>query len=87
MNEITPAEFMEWIAFDALEPVGLWPPASMVASVIANEIRLIAAGLGGQKIKTEDLYAVNDFVPGVAEKKQRAKTEQTLDSLDAITGL
>ena len=87
LNEITPRDFAEWIAFDLLEPVGMWRLASMTASVVANEVRLIASGLGGQKMKPEDLYEVNAFVPLVQIAKQEQERKAQIESLDSIVGL
>jgi len=87
LREISPEEFVEWLAYERIEPFGRpWNQASLAASVVANEVRMVAAGLGGQKLKAEDLYAVDDFVPGVAEEKQRAEQRESIKSLKGLIG-
>jgi len=87
LGELSPKEFIEWMAFDRLEPIGPWQPASMVASVNANEQRMIAAAQGGQKLPPDELYPQNAFVPGVGEKLREQETKETVATLDGLIGL
>lgn len=87
LNELEPWELREWQAFDWLEPVSPWQPASVMASVNANEMRMIAAAQSGQKLPPEDLYPSNAFVPGVGEKLKEHETKETIAALDRLVGL
>ena len=87
LREISPEEFVEWLAYERIEPFGRpWNQASMAASVVANEIRMIASGLGGGKIQQDDLYGIDDFVPGVGEEKQKIERDKQIDSLKCLMG-
>lgn len=88
INEISISDFMDWLAFSEIEPYGgEWHQASMVASVAANELRMIAAGFGGEKLKPEDMYSTDAFVPGVGERKAAEEKKKITESLDDLIGL
>lgn len=87
LNDIDVKELREWQAFDSLEPVGPWQPASMVASVNANEMRMVEAAKTGQKLPPESFYPQNAFVPGVGEKLREKEAEESCEAIDGMIGL
>lgn len=76
------------MAFERIEPFGQeWHQASTIAAAIVNEVRSIAAGIGGNKLTDEDYQALDDFVPGVAARKHLEKVNETEKQLKGMIGL
>lgn len=88
LRELSPQDLLDWMAFERIEPFGQeWHQASMVASVVANELRIIASGIGGQKVQSDDLYGADTFVPGVAERLARDEATANEKALKGLIGL
>jgi hypothetical protein len=88
LRELSPQEFIEWMAFERVEPFGQeWHQASMMTAAIVNQIRQIAAGIGGRKLDEDDYEHADAYVPGAAERRAQAEAKKTVSELKGLIGL
>lgn len=88
LSELSPQEFIEWMAFERVEPFGQeWHQTSVIAAAVVNEIRGIAAGLGGQAMKEENAMDADHYVPGVAARKAADEAKAAERTLRGMVGL
>lgn len=88
LRELSPPEFVEWMAFERIEPFGQeWHQASTITAAVVNEIRSIAAGIGGRRLEQEDFETLDAFVPGVAQRRAGEEADATAKTLDGMIGL
>ena len=67
-----PKHLERWKEFHSEEPFGKpWHQMSAGSAAIVNEIRIIAAGLGGVKLKDKDFVKEDGFVPQFVEPETK----------------
>lgn len=88
LSELSPQEYIEWVAFERIEPYGQeWHQTSNAAAAVINELRVMMAGFGGKNLPADQHESPDFLVPGVATRKAAEQLDDAMESLDAITGL
>ena len=74
LEELTPEEFDEWMAYDSVEPFDNgWLQAGVVSSSVQNCILTALSSFGGKTLQASELSNPCDFVPWL-EKPKRGMT-------------
>ena len=81
LDSITPAQFNEWIAFNALEPIGNdWDQAATIAATLHNEMESIRCMFGGQK--KPEFHNIEDYVPTAKPKRKKVQRMTVQEMVD-----
>ena len=85
LREMETQDFYDWKAFERIEPWGdEWRQTSTISTVIANEIRRVAAMFGSGQLEEKDLYQLSNFVPHWHDERLTAESEEIGKALDSL---
>ena len=80
MARMTPGQFSERLAADMLDPIDdTWMLANLMAS-IENQLKVVVARFGNEKLEKGDIAKVGDYLPKLAPTKPAAKTSSNLQA-------
>ena len=75
LDELTPQEMDEWIAYANIEPFDNgWTQTAIIACTIHNMILSALYANAGKKPRRSDLLDIEDFMPVASRTKKRKRS-------------
>ena len=81
LDEMTPQQFNEWIAYASIEPLeDGWQQTGVSCTVFYNSFMAAMSALGGRKVNKSDLAMPSDFIPGEHKRTSKPKPDGSIEA-------